>query len=207
MRAAFPNNGREMKKYYIHKSQIVNLLKQVSANLCYHTLQSAAVGLWLKDKLKKEKKVLFCYHHHNYSKVTILLISRTFHWLYRPFPVAFSHEELKCCETAALSRIKLVLSKAHFILTTASGCIDTTTKPRLGISFSWIANTGSLFTVNIFGRPALLTRLKPDEDLVILRKGGQWCHDRCSVITVQLRHVIDFPFAWMLSSGAICRQK
>lgn len=48
--------------------------------------------------------------------------------------MAFSREELKCCETAALSRIKLVLSKAHFILTTASGCIDATMKPRLGIS-------------------------------------------------------------------------
>lgn len=47
--------------------------------------------------------------------------------------MAFSREELKCCETAALSRIKLVLSKAHFILTTASGCIDATMKPRLGI--------------------------------------------------------------------------
>lgn len=49
-----------------------------------------------------------------------------------PFP----HEELKCCETAALSRIKLVLSKAHFILTTASGCIDAAMKAGLGIFFS-----------------------------------------------------------------------
>lgn len=80
----------------------------------------------------KKKKLSFCYHHHNYLKVTIVIISRTFPGLHRPFPVAFSCEE--CCETAALSRIKL-LSKVHFILTTASGCIDTTMKQRLGISF------------------------------------------------------------------------
>lgn len=82
-----------------------------------------------------QSSLLFCCRHHNYLKVTIIIISRAYHWLYGPFPVAFSHEELKCCETAALSRIKLVLSKAHFILTTASGCIDAAMKARLGIFF------------------------------------------------------------------------
>lgn len=55
--------------------------------------------------------------------------------VYRPSPVAFSHEGWKCCKTAALSRIKLVLSKAYFILTAAAGRVDAIMKPRLGISF------------------------------------------------------------------------
>lgn len=55
--------------------------------------------------------------------------------MYQPPPVAFSNEGLKSCTTAALSRIKLVLSKAHFIPTAASGCIDAIIKPGLGISF------------------------------------------------------------------------
>lgn len=145
---------------------------------------------------KKESKLSFCYHHHSYLKVTILIISRTFPWLYRPFPVAFSLEELKCWETAALSRIKLVLSKAHFILTTASGCIDASMKPRLGISLPelQVHNISSQqIIVAAQTTKALFTQhFKLEENLVILWNAKQWCHNRCSVITVQLRYVIDF---------------